>query len=121
LIVLGQFRTDILTAEKRKKTDSSGGISDYDQVSEVMASRQQETDGRQPGDPELAVERILDMVKRQGTMEGKTKLPLRMALGSDAVNVMRTKCLETLRILEEYESFSGSTDFPNNAEIPEYY
>lgn len=46
-------------------------------------------------------------------MKGKseTDVPFRIALGSDAVQIVRNECLKTLREIEELETFSRSTDF----------
>ncbi|KFY81510.1 hypothetical protein V500_11337, partial [Pseudogymnoascus sp. VKM F-4518 (FW-2643)] len=100
LMVLGQFRTDILNAA-RKQNKKDNPIADYDRVSAELRDRHQETTGKQPGDPKLAVERILDVVRREGQLKGFTKLPLRIPLGSDAVQVMQAKCEETMGILKQ--------------------
>ena len=119
LAVLGQFRTDILASKKRKAIRQNA-FADYDSISEAMAERHIQTDGKQPGDPDLAVRRILDAVKREGEMEGKKALPLRLILGSDAVSVVRAKCMETLDLVQEYEKFSRSTDYQEVVGVPVY-
>jgi hypothetical protein len=118
-IVLGQFRTDILSPQRRKSR-SHAAISDYDSISEELTNRHEQTNGKQPGNPELAVERILDIVRREGMLKGCKTLPVRVALGSDTVWVMREKCKETLKILEEYEGLARSTDYPDSFDIPMY-
>lgn len=119
IIVLGQFRTRILDPKRRTRR-SSNSISAYDAISEELSRRHAETDGKQPGNPKLAVEAILDIVRREGMMEGCRTLPLRIALGSDAVNVVRGKCEETLKDLALFEEFSKSTDFSGASEVPSY-
>ena len=120
LMVLGQFRTEILS-EKRRYPRSKNSISDYDSVSESLSQRHIETDGKQPGNPQLAIERIIDVVRREGRMKGAKNLPLRIPLGSDAVQIMRAKCNETLNILTQYEEFARSTDYSDQSEVPSYY
>ena len=119
-MVLGQFRTGILS-EKRRPARSKFAISDYDDVSESRSRRHIETDGKQPGDPQLAVERIIDVVRREGRLKDAKDLPLRIPLGSDAVQVMRAKCDETLKILNQYEEFAKSTDYSDQSKVPDYY
>ncbi|KUL85797.1 hypothetical protein ZTR_07358 [Talaromyces verruculosus] len=115
LVVLGMFRTNILMPE-RKQVIRTQAHEDYDSVIGALKSRHEKTMGKQPGDPQVAVERIVDMVTRQGTMSGVKSLPLRMALGSDALSIIRQECEETLKSLESFQQFSRSTDF-SEAEI----
>lgn len=65
---------------------------------------------REPGDPEKAVEVMLDVVKGEGVAEGKDT-PFRLPLGSDGLEVMRAKCSGTLKVCEEWEAMIKSTDF----------
>lgn len=118
-MVLGQFRTDILNAA-RQQNKKQNPIPDYDQVSAELRCRHQETSGKQPGDPKLAAERILDVVRREGPLKGFPRLPLRIPLGSDAVQVMQAKCEETLRILQSLGDIARTTDYPDADEIPTY-
>lgn len=108
-----------MTSKNRKITNKSS-LSDYLSISEGLTNRHEQTNGKQSGDPKLAVERIIDVVKREGAMEGKKILPLRLVLGSDAVSVVRTKCKEMLELLEEYEQFSTSTDYEGISGVPVY-
>jgi NAD(P)-dependent dehydrogenase (short-subunit alcohol dehydrogenase family) len=115
LVVLGMFRTNILMPERRKVIRTQAH-EDYDAMIDALHARHENTMSRQPGDPQVAVERIVDMVTRQGTMSGVKSLPLRMALGSDALAIIRQECEETLKSLESFQQFSWSTDF-SEAEI----
>ena len=47
------------------------------------------TDGNQPGDPRKGAERMVDVVRGEGMAEGKTDFPLRLPLGSDALELIR--------------------------------
>lgn len=67
------------------------------------------THGNEPGDPKKAVEIMLDVVRGEGVAKGK-ETPFRLPLGSDGLQVMRTKCQETLRVCEEWEVVIKSTD-----------
>jgi len=68
-------------------------------------------DGNQPGDPKLGIARMVDVIKGEGLAKGKT-VPWRMPIGTDAVEIIKTKCEETLKVIEEWKDFSKSTDFP---------
>ncbi|KAI1074996.1 NAD(P)-binding protein [Whalleya microplaca] len=63
----------------------------------------------EPGDPIIAVERIIELVKGTGMAAGKT-VPLRVPLGSDGWEKVKNKCKETLEICEEWEEVARSTD-----------
>ena len=118
-MVLGQFRTNILAGSNRK-TSRPHRISEYDTVVENLAKRHEEPNGVQPGDPQQAVERILDVVREEGTMAGRNNVPMRMPLGSDAVAIIRGECLKTLSEVDEFQEFSCSTDFAEKNAVPVY-
>ena len=108
-----------MTSKNRKNTNKSS-FSDYVHISEGITNRHEQSNGKQPGNPKLAVERIIDIVKREGAMEGTKSLPLRLVLGSDAVSVVLTKCKEMLELVEEYEELSRSTDYEGAEGVPKY-
>ena len=118
-MVLGEFRTNIL-AENNRKTSRLNPISDYDTTVEKLAKRQDETNGVQPGDPQQAVERILDVVPEEGSMDRRKDAPMRMPLGSDAVAIIRGECLKTLSEVEEFQEISYSTDYAEKNAVPAY-
>ncbi|RDW76937.1 hypothetical protein BP6252_04990 [Coleophoma cylindrospora] len=112
LLVLGQFRTGILSTEKTVGQLRPSTIEDYDIVKQELADRHAATNGLQPGKPEAAVERILDIVREENlTGAQRGNLPLRIPIGSDAVEVMKRKCVETLQVLEDWGEFASSTDY----------
>lgn len=86
----------------------------------ALADRQTETNGKQPGDPSQAVERILDVVRREGSVTETMEIPLRVVLGTDAGRIVRNQCLEMLKELDEFDGLIRSTDFPDAGEVKEY-
>lgn len=66
-------------------------------------------DGNQMGDTRNAAERVVDIVRGANATAGRA-WPSCLALGSDSVAMIRKKCQDTLRQLEEWEEFSVSTD-----------
>ena len=121
LLEIGQFRTNILNSSR--KIDIKGsGIVDYETVKQDLADRHTATNGCQPGNPELAAERIVDLARGENMTTSRFQnLPLRIPLGSDAVEVIRRKCTETLAIMNDWEEFARSTDYANKKELPGYY
>jgi len=108
LIEPGFFRTPLLDSDSHPHVKPS--ISEYEPVNKRIQDGLKKMKGRYPGDPKLAVQRIIDLVTATGAAEGR-EVPLRVALGSDAVQVIRRKCEETLKSLAAWEEFSVSTDF----------
>jgi hypothetical protein len=107
------FRTGILNSGNRNKTLDSTTIQDYATVQADLRARQQDSDGKQPGDPTRAARRIVDAV---GLMHASTApFPQRIPLGSDALAVIKRKCEDTLQELKGWETFASSTDFPDSS------
>ncbi|KAH7371115.1 hypothetical protein BKA66DRAFT_190330 [Pyrenochaeta sp. MPI-SDFR-AT-0127] len=122
ILVLGQFRTSILDDKKKGGILNPTSISDYDCIKAEMSDRHKETHGRQPGDPERAVQKILDIARLENLSEDEmTNLPLRIPLGADALQVMRLKCTQTLQHLEKWERFAASTDYSEECSVPSYF
>ena len=66
--------------------------------------------GKQPGDMQKAVQRIVDVVRSEGMATGRP-MPKRLPLGSESLEIIKEKCFETLRICNEWEHIITSTDF----------
>ncbi|KAJ9144917.1 NAD(P)-binding protein [Pleurostoma richardsiae] len=66
--------------------------------------------GNEPGDPDRAVERIVELVKGTGMASGRT-VPLRVPLGSDGLARVKAKCEDMLKVCDEWEDVAKSTDF----------
>ncbi|KAI0886910.1 NAD(P)-binding protein [Annulohypoxylon maeteangense] len=63
----------------------------------------------EPGDPDKAVDRMIDLVKGTGMAAGRT-VPLRVPLGTDGWGRVKEKCEATLKICEDWEELAKSTD-----------
>ena len=66
-------------------------------------------DGNQRGDSVKCVERMIDVVKSEGMAAGRP-MPKRLPLGPDSMEIMRTKCLETLKLCDDWKDLICSTD-----------
>ena len=68
-------------------------IEDYGALDEGVKGYLKRTFGAELGDPRKAVERILDVVKREGTaVKDGVRMPIRLPLGSDGLQVLQAKC-----------------------------
>ncbi|KAL7934151.1 NAD(P)-binding protein [Trichoderma chlorosporum] len=65
--------------------------------------------GNEPGDAEKAVTRMVELVKGTGMAAGK-QIPLRVPLGTDGWERIKSKCEETIKICEDWEEVAKSTD-----------
>ncbi|RSL73546.1 hypothetical protein CEP53_000673 [Fusarium sp. AF-6] len=104
----GQFRTELLSSRNLKNEPSK--IPDYAQRSKDFDEYLAKRSGRQAGDPEKGVAIVLDLVRGEGVAEGRD-MPLRIALGEDGYEVVKDKCDETLKSLEDWKDVSCSTNF----------
>lgn len=69
-----------------------------------------------PGDVSKLSERIVDYVKAEGLFSDRPR-ELRVILGSDALGLIRQKCKEQLRLSDEGEAISLSTDQDNHDHV----
>ncbi|MGE4531605.1 MAG: oxidoreductase [Acidithiobacillus sp.] len=99
----GAFRTDFAG---RSLVGSKTMISDYDETVGPRRKTQDKTDGTQPGDPARAAKVLLNVI-------GETKLPLRLLLGTDAVQIVGKELAHQVQEIKTWESMSGQTDFIN--------
>ncbi|CZR50359.1 related to ketoreductases [Phialocephala subalpina] len=107
LIEPGRFRTKLLSKNKMKAVIST--IPEYAEFSKTRVATLSKEDQAQPGDPVKLVETILDLVRQEGITEGR-EVPFRLPLGRDVYGDMKTKCEETLKLLEEWKTTIRSTD-----------
>lgn len=108
----GMFRTAFLNDDKRIKTarrmKDVYGTTGADEYRAFLDSQ----DNKQQGDADKGASIVVDIVTGTGVAQGKD-FPLRILLGSDCVNVVREKCEGTLKLIQEWEQVSLSTDHDN--------
>ena len=75
-----------------------------------MALAALDYNGKQPGDPAIAVEVMIDLAHGTGSAAGKT-LPITICLGSDSHSVAKRASEDALKRLEEWKGVSYGTDF----------
>ncbi|KDN68503.1 putative short chain dehydrogenase [Colletotrichum sublineola] len=105
----GYFRTGFLNAGARTTAKhvvdaySVGPAGEYKKLLDVV-------NNNQPGDPVKGARVVVDVMTKSGTAEGRG-VPKRLLLGTDCLAGVRAKCKDTMTLLDEWESISGSTDF----------
>ncbi|KAL3461783.1 hypothetical protein BJX64DRAFT_299965 [Aspergillus heterothallicus] len=107
LVEPGQFRTELLSAQNSMFAESS--VPEYQDVAQATFKAFRDVHGKQRGDPVKGVGRVIDLVRGENGAAGR-EWPKELALGPDAVAVIRKKCEETLKTLAEWEEFSRGTD-----------
>jgi NAD(P)-dependent dehydrogenase (short-subunit alcohol dehydrogenase family) len=101
----GYFRTGFLSANAQIKSEKR--IKEYDEsaVGEIRKVLDQ-VNQNQPGDVVKGCKVLVDIL----TMAGGKEVPMRVALGSDSPPVIRGKCEETLKLLQEWDGVTTKTD-----------
>lgn len=107
----GHFRTPCLNpAAGNLRAITSSKSDDYAEALNTVLGIRAAYDGNQPGDPQKAVELMIDLVKGEGCAAGKT-VPLRLPIGRDSREAIKSACEEMLRTIEEWKDVIDSTDF----------
>lgn len=105
----GMFRTAFLNAGKRTSTalrmHDVYGETGSDEYRAVLDGQ----NNRQKGDVKKGAKIVVDILTRTGIADGKT-VPIRVLLGQDCLDVVKTKCESTLELIKEWEHVSISTD-----------
>lgn len=96
----GPFRTDFAG----RSMSTAQPINDYAEVMNPMRERFREMDGSQAGDPARAAEAIIAAVEHDDP-------PLHLALGEQALSVIRAQLEARLRELEVWEALGTDTAF----------
>jgi len=108
LFQLGHYRTKLLSTNNYKAVPRT--IDAYSALNDMIYGFLGQADSNQPGDPEKAVNIMIDIVKEEGVAEGKT-LPLRLPIGKDALGTLRNKYVKYLELCNEWEDVITNTDY----------
>jgi hypothetical protein len=102
----GYFRTQLL---QPGNTQIPHEIADYAESAGKARKFLESYNGKQPGDPKKACERIVDIVTQTGTAQGR-EIPVRIALGTDAYGIIKGALETSLKSLEEWKDVTVTTD-----------
>lgn len=98
----GAFRTDFAG---RSLHGAMTAIADYDGTAGPRRKENDRTDGTQPGDPARAAQVLIEVI-------GGGTLPVRLLLGSDAVQIVGEETAAQLKEIGDWTRVSIRTDFP---------
>ncbi|THH32517.1 hypothetical protein EUX98_g1704 [Antrodiella citrinella] len=104
----GYFRTKFLQPGNRTATEGRG-FDDYKEQRLASMAVADAMNGHQIGDPQRAVEVMIDIVKSEGQAAGRKPPPF-VGLGSDAYTMIRDACNGALQTLEDWKDVITSTD-----------
>jgi NAD(P)-dependent dehydrogenase (short-subunit alcohol dehydrogenase family) len=99
-IAPGSFRTD-WAGRSMQRTPRS--IADYDALFDPVRKAREEKSGKQLGDPARAARAILAVIEAEAP-------PQHLLLGSDALQLVRSKLADLTRDLDRWEEVTISTD-----------
>lgn len=105
----GSFRTSIRDLT-RKADNFVTNSTHYQEILEGYKKTCEDTHGTQRGDPEKFANLTIDLVKGEGTAEGK-EVPLILPVGPDSVPVVKARLTKQIKVIEEWENVLVSTDF----------
>lgn len=104
----GYTRTEFLDKGGARRIMSEKQLSVYDGTpAHDMDAVLDDAHGKQQGDVTKCATVILDVFTRAG-VAGDKEIPMRLPLGSDTLSVIRKKCEDTLKFLEEWGPISSS-------------
>lgn len=104
----GEFRTGILGKADRESEFVDDG--DYGEMVARVRRGLSDSDGKQRGDPRKGARVMVDVINGESVAMGKM-MPGRLPLGRECLETVRRKCVETLRLCDEWEEVIGSTEF----------
>ncbi|KAL6070229.1 Oxidoreductase BOA17 [Balamuthia mandrillaris] len=110
----GSFRTALLK-EGSNLGAASRHIDDYKPSAGYALKVVKERDGKQEGDAVKGAQRIVDVLTLSGSAAGRQQIPIRFALGGDAVEAIKGKIQSSLAMLEEWKDLSLGTEHEDAA------
>ncbi|KAK1635922.1 hypothetical protein BDP81DRAFT_428701 [Colletotrichum phormii] len=102
----GYFRTKVFT----NVASVPARLPEFAEFNAAIRAGAEALPGTEPGDPEKAVARIVELVKGDGMVGDKGQVPLRVVLWSDGWERIRNKCLGVLEGLKGWEDVARSAD-----------
>ncbi|KAF8623796.1 hypothetical protein AX17_007299 [Amanita inopinata Kibby_2008] len=100
----GAFRTEGIYCNGFYDRNS---LASYDDMRSAAIKRFATIPGKEKGDPDKAMEIIVDVVRGEGVAKDKP-WPALLALGEDAERDIRNKCIGTMQVLDEWKHVATS-------------
>jgi len=107
LVAPGTFRTEGMYGQQYH---TSNPIADNNALRQLSMTRLGSVPGTEKGDPDKAMEVVVDVVRGEGVAKGRP-WPGYLVLGEDAERDVRDKCNKVLGVLGEWKDVSCSVNF----------
>ncbi|RDB25896.1 putative oxidoreductase YusZ [Hypsizygus marmoreus] len=107
LVAPGSFRTEGIYGQQY---NTSNPIPANDAIRAVSIQRFHAIPGSEKGDPDKAMEAVVDVVRGEGVAKGRP-WPLYLVLGEDAENDVEVKCTKVLKALEDWKDVTRGVNF----------
>lgn len=107
LVEPGAFRTEGIYGNQYFMDNQ---IPDYDSLRALSKKRFASVPGTEKGDPDKAMEAIVDVVRGEGVAKGRA-WPGYLVLGEDAEADVRAKCAKVLGVLDEWQDVARGVSF----------
>lgn len=107
LVAPGGFRTEGIYGQPFY---TGNLIPYYDDLREATVARIGAVPGTQPGDPDKAMEAVVDVVRGEGVAKGR-QCPRCLVLGEDAEQDVRTKSRKILDVLDEWKDVTCGVSY----------
>ncbi|KAI6789368.1 hypothetical protein KC361_g8573 [Hortaea werneckii] len=104
----GYFVSEVAKPQKHERA-LSADWGEYPVLKKMCTDLVPTLHGNQPGDTAKAARLVIDLVKGEGVGEGR-ELPLALPIGNDAFVKIKEQTEATLKMLEEWEDVTRSTD-----------
>ncbi|KAJ4477167.1 NAD(P)-binding protein [Lentinula aciculospora] len=101
-VILGAFRTSVASSGTKASTNTIEGYDLAHNSHKIFRERS----GHELGDPTKAAQKIIELV----TLKTERSLPVRFALGEDAVHLSRKHLEKRIAELDEWKSFGANTN-----------
>lgn len=106
----GAFKTGILDSTLHgRRVDASCSLDEYKDMREAVNRGMAAY--IEPGDPAKGGIITVDVLTSSGCADGR-EIPLRLLLGSGAIDEIGKKCTDTLKLIDTWSDVAKSADFP---------
>lgn len=107
VVIPGSFRTEKVLGQPMTIHKH---VPEYDELRATAAQRFAALAGNERGDPEKAMELLVDVVRGEGKAYGK-EWPMWLFMGKDAYRDVRNKCDKVLKTLDVWENVATDLEF----------
>lgn len=107
VVIPGSFRTENVLGQPMT---IHRHVPEYDMLREAAAQKFAALAGTERGDPNKAMELLVDVVRGEGRAYGR-EWPMWLFMGKDAYRDVRNKCDRVLKTLDVWEDIATDLEF----------